>query len=125
MLMWSYYNNHKGVCIGLDNELHSSFLNKGSLGLTVFSNIEVQYKDVLEKPNGICGTPYLYQLCTKSTQWQHEQEIRHIIIDPHPWIPYRMIRPTTKDELIPWTEVRFYPKLSSECFNRSENQRFR
>lgn len=117
MLMWSYYTNHNGVCIGLNNDVHSSLLRDGTLGLIVWDNIEVQYKDVLEKPSGItCDAPHLYQLCTKSTQWQHEQEIRHIIIDPHPWVPNRVIRKTAKYEPIPWTEVRFYPKLSNECF---------
>lgn len=116
MLMWSYYTNHRGVCIGLDRESHSHVLSKKCLGQTFMDNVEVKYRDVLEKPNGICDMSYMYQLCTKSAQWQHEQEVRHIIIEPNPWVPYHMIRPTTKKELIPWTEVRFYPKLSSECF---------
>ena len=117
MLMWSYYANHKGVCIGLNKDKHTEFLSKGSLGLLFIANQEVDYRNVLEKPNGVCGAPFMYQLCTKSSQWQHEQEIRHIILDPHPWIPHRMIRTTSKNDLIPWTEVRFYPKLSAECFD--------
>lgn len=118
MLMWSYYTNHKGVCMGLNKEKHTEFLNKCTLGLSFMANQEVEYRNVLEKPNVFCGVPFMYQLCTKSTQWQHEQEIRHIIIGPHPGIPHRMIRPTTRNELIPWTEVRFYPRLSNECFSK-------
>lgn len=117
MLMWSYYANHKGVCIGLNKDKHTELLSKCSLGLLFIDNQKVEYRNVLEKPNGICGTPFMYQLCTKSIQWQHEQEVRHIIVAPYPCIPYRMVRPTSKDEHIPWTEVRFYPKLSDECFD--------
>lgn len=117
ILMWSYYNNHKGVCIGLDKEVHSAFLCHQSLGMFFAPNVEVVYRNVLEKPNAICDTLDMYQLCTKSTQWQHEQETRHIILNPHPLVPKRVIRPTLKNELISWTEVRFYPKLSAECFD--------
>lgn len=117
MLMWSYYTNHKGICIGLNKEIHTHFLCSSSLGNIFFDNVEVNYRDVMEKPNGITGAPYMYQLSTKSTEWQHEQEIRHIILDPHPWITHRMVRPTTKDEEILWTEVRFYPNLPCDCFD--------
>lgn len=116
ILMWSYYNNHKGVCIGLDRDVHSQYLSKQSLGLLFIDNVEVKYCDIVKKPNVISDDTYMYQFCTKSSQWQHEQEVRHIIIDPNPMVPYRMIRPTTKEELIPWTEVRFYPKLSDKSF---------
>ena len=120
ILMWSYYTNHMGVCIGLNSDIMSKYLGRGYLGNSSISNVEVQYKDILEKPSGIVGGdeyPYYYQLRTKGTQWSHEEEVRYIINDPYPGIPYRMNRPTNKNETIDWTEVRFYPPLSKECFD--------
>lgn len=119
MLMWSYYTNHKGVCIGLKKEALTKTLSKGDLGMMVFTNQDIQYREILEKPNSFRSAKdtFVYQLCTKSVQWQHEQEVRHIILDPHPWIPYRMVRQTSKEELIPCTEVRFYPYISADCFD--------
>lgn len=115
MLMWSYYTNHKGVCIGLNNNALSAHLTKSVYGLTVIER-EVQYKDIREKPNGISGASFLYQLYTKSVQWQHEQEVRYVIVDPH-LIRFRIPRKKSRKELISWEEVRFYPNLTNECFD--------
>lgn len=119
ILMWSYYTNHRGVCVGLNRGALSSHLNKSSLGMMTLLDQDVEYKDILAKPNGVVemGPPLLYQFLSKSEQWKHEDEVRHIIIDPHPWIPYRLARETAQDEQISWQEVRFYPQLSAECFD--------
>lgn len=50
--MWSYYSKHKGICIGLDMEKAQKYLSrmygKIMIGCSV---VEVQYKDIVEKPD--------------------------------------------------------------------------
>lgn len=118
ILMWSYYTNHKGVCIGLNQNALTNCLSNKLLGQYWFLNKDVQYRNIFERPNRISDRMdhVVYQLCTKGKEWEHEQEVRHIIIDPSPRIPYRMIRETSKREVIEWAEVRFYPTITSECF---------
>lgn len=118
MLMWSYYNNHKGVCIALDNERMMTVLTPGSLGGMCYMNNEVEYRDIVERPTRWSLEDTLkYQLCTKATEWKHEEEVRHIVIDPSSsFVPHRIVRPTKPNEIIDWCEVRFYPKLQDACF---------
>ena len=53
--MWSYYNSHKGVCIGLNMEKVAKYLNT-SHGLMVTKyGIEVQYRDIIDKPDYFRG----------------------------------------------------------------------
>lgn len=55
LLMWSYYNSHKGVCIGLNMENVAKYLNT-SHGLMVTKyGIEVQYRDIIDKPDYFRG----------------------------------------------------------------------
>jgi hypothetical protein len=52
LLMWSYYNNHRGVCVGLDMEKTRKCLS--NIMCTIFIGaleFEVQYKDIIEKPD--------------------------------------------------------------------------
>ena len=114
MLMWSYYTNHRGVCIGLNEDALKDDLCH--LGFCLLYE-DVKYRNIREKPNGIRNVDLFYQFFTKGEEWQHEQEVRFAIIDPHPSIPYRVMRSTKRTEIIPWTEVRFYPRLSSNCFH--------
>ena len=80
LLMWSYYNSHKGVCIGLNMENVAKYLNT-SHGLMVTKyGIEVQYRDIIDKPDYFRGeADFFYQICTKGKDWEHEQEIRLFI----------------------------------------------
>lgn len=130
LLMWSYYSNHKGVCIGLDMEKTrkclSNILCSNFIGALEF---DVQYKQIIEKPDYFKyknGFDLLkYQLSTKAKEWEHEQEVRLVLINPTPAIipnhscmvtmalPYE---PKDETKAVDWREVRAYHKICGECF---------
>lgn len=116
LLIWSYYNSHKGVCIGLNMEKVAEYLNP-SLGIVV-DNLrhEVQYRDIIKKPDYFQDATdfFHYQMCTKAKAWEHEQEVRMFILDPSPEhmnLPYE----PDENEIIR-KEPRFYLKIGGECF---------
>ena len=128
MLMWTYYGNHKGVCIGLDMEKANKYLSKIHCSLTMGAiEMEVKYREAVEKPDYFHGARdyFDYLLSTKAKAWEHEQEVRLVLIDPipssvpnHPFfapmgLPYK---PKNKKESIDWKEVRAYPHLGGESF---------
>ena len=128
LLMWAYYSNHKGVCIGLDMEKANKFLSKIHCKIYVGAiEMEVQYRDVIEKQDYFhyAKSYFQYLLSTKAKAWEHEQEVRLLLIDPtpagtlnHPCfapmaLPYK---PNDEKEIIDWKEVRAYPHLGGECF---------
>ena len=52
ILMWSYYSKHKGIYIGLDMEKVRKYLSRMYGNVMVgCSEVEVQYKDIVEKPD--------------------------------------------------------------------------
>ena len=120
LLMWSYYGNHKGVCIGIDMEKADQYLSRIHCNLFIGAfDMEVQYKDIIEKPDYFHDAEdfYRYQLSTKAKAWEHEQEVRLILIDPslaftQMALPYE----PKEDEITDWKEVRAYPKIGGECF---------
>ena len=77
LLMWTYYTNHKGICIGLDirktkdcfSELHE---------IPKIEEIEVQYMDIIRKPDYFQDKIDFtqYQIGTKAKAWEHEKEVR-------------------------------------------------
>lgn len=73
--------------------------------------IEVQYKDIVEKSNYFRDAKnfYHYQLSTKAKVWEHEQEVRLFILDP--WPTYMKLMPGQNDE-----EVRAYLDIGGKCF---------
>lgn len=130
LLMWSYYSNHKGICIGLDMEKTrkclSNILCSNFIGALEF---DVQYKQIIEKPDYFKyknGFDLLkYQLSTKAKEWEHEQEVRLVLINPTPAIipnHFCMVtmalphEPKDKTKAIDWREVRAYHKIDGECF---------
>jgi len=128
LLMWTYYGNHEGVCIGLDMEKADKYLSRLQCSMYMGAlKMAVQYRDVIEKPNYFHGAQdYLhYLLSTKAKVWEHEQEVRLLLIDPtpasslnHPYyapmgLPYK---PKKRKDVIDWKEVRAYPHLGGECF---------
>lgn len=128
LLMWSYYGNHRGVCIGVDMEKARTYLSKIMCSVYFGAiEMEVQYRDIIEKPDYFHDAKDLfrYQLSTKAKAWEHEKEVRLILIDPtpagtlnHPCyapmaLPYE---PKDKNEVIDWKEVRAYPRIGGECF---------
>ena len=120
LLMWSYYNCHKGVCIGIDMEKADKHLSCiwGSIILG-YLKFEVQYKDILEKPDFFKRKQDLwsYQLSTKAKAWEHEQEVRLVIVDPSGMTPCYVPSELKNKEIIDYKEIRFIPKLGGECYD--------
>ena len=120
LLMWSYYNCHKGICIGIDMEKADKYLSRiwGSIILG-YLKFEVQYKDIIEKPDFFKREQDLwsYQLSTKAKAWEHEQEVRLVIIDPSRIFPHYVPKEFQKKEIIDYKEIRFVPKLGGECYD--------
>ena len=120
LLMWSYYNCHKGICIGIDMEKADKYLSciEGTIILS-YLKLEVQYKDIIEKPDFFKRKEDLwaYQLSTKGKVWEHEQEVRLVIVDPSMMIPYYVPKEFDKKEIVDYKEIRFVPKIGGECFN--------
>ncbi len=120
LLMWSYYNCHKGICIGIDMEKADKYLSciEGTIILS-YLKLEVQYKDIIEKPDFFKRKEDLwaYQLSTKGKVWEHEQEVRLVIVDPSMMIPYYVPKEFDKKEIIDYKEIRFVPKIGGECFD--------
>lgn len=118
LLMWSYYNNHKGVCIGLNIEKVVEYLNS-SLGMMVSnSGHEVQYCDIIKKPDYFKSQAdlFYYQMCTKRKDWEHEKEVRMFIYDPSPRCMSLLPSQNGKDGAIDEKEVRAFLKIGGECF---------
>ena len=120
LLMWSYYNCHKGICIGIDMEKADKYLSR-IWGSIILGHIkfEVQYKDIIEKPDFFKREQDLwsYQLSTKAKAWEHEQEVRLVIVDPSRMTPYYVPTELEKKEIIDYKEIRFIPKLGGECYD--------
>ena len=130
LLMWSYYSNHRGVCIGLDMEKTRKYLSNILCSIFIGAlEFDVQYKEIIEKPDFFKnknGFDLLkYQLSTKGKEWEHEQEVRLVLINPTPSVnmnhpcmvtmalPYE---PKDKKMAVDWREVRAYHKIGGECF---------
>lgn len=119
LLMWSYYANHSGICIGLNMKKVSQYINSRCGFMVKSEGMEVEYRKIVQKPDFFKEAKdyYHYQLCTKGEAWKHEEEVRLIIIDPFPGLPsYTPYKPKNKKDLIPWNEVRFCPHIGGECF---------
>ena len=123
LLMWSYYSSHNGVCIGVDISKAQKYFayvwNGCGAGVEI---LEVQYKDILEKPDIFHDSDesdfYRYQLSTKAKAWEHEQEIRLLIYRPYyGGVPSDPPKPQ-KDENgdLDYKGLRFYPQIGKECF---------
>ena len=120
LLMWSYYNSHKGACIGLDMDKAKPYLSK-IRGATMIGCdiIEVQYKEVVDKPDyfrpDICF--FQYQWSTKAKDWSHEQEVRLVIEGPSMMMPWRVPDEFKDRESVDYKEIRFHPTIGPECFD--------
>ena len=117
LLMWSHYcYNHKGVCIGLDIDkvMQSVPPLFGTIYLKPFV-VEVQYRDIIERPDGHHNA--FYQWGTKAKDWQYEQEVR--LVMPNPSAKYAAFTPgqaKQHKEIWDWKEIRHYMPLKAECF---------
>ena len=121
MLMWAYYGNHKGVCIGLDMDKAKQYLD--NIQCSVFRGaleFDVQYKEVIEKPDFFHERIdyYRYQYSTKAKEWEHEQEVRLVLIEPSlAFTPMALPYKPKEGEITDWKENRAYPKIGGECFD--------
>lgn len=121
MLMWAYYGNHKGVCIGLDMDKAKQYLD--NIQCSVFRGaleFDVQYKEVIEKPDFFHERIdyYRYQYSIKAKEWKHEQEVRLVLIEPSlAFTPMALPYEPKEGEITDWKEVRAYPKIGGECFD--------
>lgn len=121
MLMWAYYGIHQGVCIGLDMDKARPYLD--NIQCSVFrgaQELEVQYKDVIEKPDYFNERIdyYRYQYSTKAKEWKHEQEVRLLLIEPSlAFTPMALPYEPKEGEVTDWKEVRAYPEIGGECFD--------
>lgn len=135
ILMWSYYNKHQGICIGLDMNKTRKYLNR-MMGLFYgCPELEVQYRDVVKEPYSIKDSNnYLcYHFATKAKDWQHEQEVRLIAYDPSPMhmrlLPgqyeeapsfctklTRIFQKKKEESYMDWKEVRAFLDIGGECF---------
>ena len=120
LLMWSYYNCHKGICIGIDMEKADKYLSRiwGLIHLG-YKKFEVQYKDIIKKPDFFKRKEDLwsYQLSTKGKVWEHEQEVRLVIVDPSRIFPHYVPKEFQEKEIIDYKEIRFVPELGGECYD--------
>ena len=119
LLMWSYYNKHTGVCIGLDMEKTRKYTST-MMGNIIIGCMEwdVQYKDILDKPDYFKRSEdfFHYQMTTKSSEWEHEKEVRLISYDPYPTYMRPLPDQSDKKRPIPWKEVRAFLEIGGECF---------
>lgn len=121
LLMWCFYCNYNGVCIGIDIEKAKAYLSRVHCAMTMgVSMYDVQYKDIIEKPDYFndCQDLIHYQLTTKAKAWEYEQEVRLILDDPtYGYVPMSLNRKPKRNELVDWKEVRVYPRIGPECFD--------
>lgn len=118
LLMWAYYNNNKGICIGLNRKAVLESLNKTFFGFMYPVAQEVKYTKIISKPDYFNDKISLFDLwTTKAKVWKHEKEVR-IITQKPAWLNAGRNIPKEfeEDELVDGREVRHYPILSSDCF---------
>lgn len=122
LLMWAYYGNHRGVCIGLDMEKAQKYLSRIVCSTFIGAiEMEVQYKDIIEKPDYFHRHQdyFRYLFSTKAKDWEHEKEVRLLLVNPiQVFTPMALpYKPKDENELVDWKEVRAYPQLGGECYD--------
>ena len=118
LLMWSYYNGHKGVCVGLDMEKTRTYLPKMMGLLLGCQEWDVQYRDVVVKPDYFRDLQdfFHYQMTTKAKAWEHEQEVRLFAYKPSRTHMRLLPSQDDKDGPIDWKEVHSFLEIGGECF---------
>lgn len=115
ILMWSYYSFHKGICIGIDIDKAQPYFQKIMKIMDVdLIELKVQYKNIIKKPDAFRDYKemILYQLSTKAKDWEHEQEVRLVLIDP---ISSSINAPVKEDTIIVGNAHAEIP-IGGECF---------
>ena len=118
LLMWSYYNSHKGICIGLNKDVVLKSCRNTYFGFIFPFAADIKYKDLLPKPNYFRDYhSWDDLLTTKAKAWEHEQEVRIIAKEPA-WVHAGQDVPSEFNEeaIIDGKEIRHYPIITSDCF---------
>lgn len=120
ILMWSYYNKHEGICIGINMEKLRPILSNLMCSTLIGAlELEVNYDEIIKKPNYFRDHKdyWGYQVSTKAKEWIHEQEVRLALLKPlSSLIPASVPEKNEKDEITDWKDVQFYPVLDGKCF---------
>ena len=147
LLMWTFYaKNHQGVCVGINMDKAKEYLCRLTGTFIGCLQIEVKYKSISEKPNVFKDRidSFSYKLGTKAKEWEYEQEVRLISVNPNPMFmklmqkerrtrcceaicekicrTIRSIKNAFKknaDKAAPldWREVHAFVELGGECFD--------
>lgn len=125
LLMWAHYCcNHKGICIGLN--INKVFESVPPFFCYIYIKpliIEVKYQDIIKRPDAYKSKFdfFSYQLGTKAKDWEYEQEVRLIAIQPNH--KYSALTPNQTDMLeknpdIVWqrSDIHYYLPLNKDCF---------
>lgn len=118
LLMWSYYNKHNGVCIGLNMDEVGKYLKNPLYGMDICTKAkDVEYTDIIHKPDyySDCKDFFNYQVFTKAKAWEHEQEVRLYIYKPSSGLfgtlPFQQNRKEFAQK-----ELRAFVPIGPECF---------
>lgn len=117
ILMWSYYNKHEGICIGLNMDYVAKYVNINYGMMVTTQGREVQYRDIVNKPDYYRDRDdfFSYQIFTKAKAWEHEQEVRLFIFKPSPM--FMKLLPFQHDKAeFNYKEIRSFVKIGAECF---------
>ena len=118
LLMWTFYSkNHQGICIGINMEKAKKYLDRIMGFFIGCPEIEVQYKDIAEKPDYYKDKLdfFKYQLGTKAKEWEYEQEVRLFTFKPSPMHMKLLPNQIDKEEL-DGKEIHVFAELGGECF---------
>lgn len=117
ILMWSYYNKHEGVCVGLNMDKVAKYLDVRYGMMVTKCAGNVQYRDIVNKPNYYRNLQdfFSYQIYTKAKAWEHEQEVRLFIYQPSPMFMSLLPFQHEKKEF-DHKEIRTFVTIGPECF---------
>lgn len=123
--MWAHYcDNHKGICIGLN--IDKVFDSVPEMFCQIYTKpfiFDVQYQDIIKRPDVYKSNIdiYSYQLGTKAKDWEYEQEVRLVVIEPNHI--YSALTPNQSEMLeqnpeICWkrSDIHYYLPLKKDCF---------
>ena len=120
LLMWTFYaKNHQGVCVGIDMDKANKYLDRIVGTFVGCPKFDVQYRDIAKKPDFFRDKEdyFTYRFATKAKDWEYEQEVRLITLNPSP-INMKLM-PWQNDEKGPidWREIHAFADLGGECFD--------
>lgn len=119
LLMWSYYSQHQGVCVGIDMTRADTYLARIHCALINGAlKMEVQYVNIIEKPDYFRDAEdfFKYQLSAKAKEWEHEQEVRLVLLSPSCGFVPMHADDADEAGILNLEDFKAYPKIDGECF---------